>query len=143
VLAKDVPVRELSIDGNQISDMKESALLVATFVASDEPGRVSVCGNQVDAVGGQAVVHVRCRGGDIVYAHNHAHHPSAPNQPVVLLQGETLIVSSNRVTGRSPESIQLDANQNACTVLGNLTSGKIRLGGGTLPNPWAPFNLIA
>ncbi len=142
ILAKGVPVRELSIDGNQITGMAESALLVATFVATDSPARISVRGNHVDAAGGQAVALVRCRGGDIVYADNHAHHPRVPNQPVVMLQAETLIVASNRVTGRSPDAMQLDVNPNACTVLGNITSGKIRLGGGALPNPWAPFNPV-
>jgi hypothetical protein len=61
----------------------------------------------------------------------------------VMLTAPVCIVSTNRVTGNEA-SIRIDgATAKTATVLGNITTRGISLGGAGLPPPWDALNLRA
>lgn len=139
---KPRPVRELAIDGNQLTRMETAAIVVQAMVGDDARARMSVRGNQFDSASDDPGVHVSFREGDIVFSDNHGEHPRS-TQPVVLLEGRTLVAASNRITGGSQFSMELrPLNKNAYTAVGNLTSGNITHNGGALEPKWIPLNPV-
>ena len=60
--------------------------------------------------------------------------------PDVILSAQTLIVGGNRISGPKGPSMALLVQEGRFTVLGNITSGDIRVQAGPLGDPWAALN---
>lgn len=115
--------------------------------ATAPAAHANVRGNQVWARGGGFAVSIvgvlGCN-----FSHNQcmriAGATLAAPGPDVLLYAQSVAADGNRVDGatRSGTSIQLVVGEGGYAVLGNLTSGAIRVGNAMLPDPWAPLNRL-
>jgi hypothetical protein len=79
--------------------------------------------------------------GDVVADANQCTYAAGHDPSAVVLQGSSVVASSNRLRG--PRSMLiLQVAENRFAAVGNLAPGGIGLGGitGTLPAPWAPLN---
>lgn len=138
---KPRPLRELAIEGNQLTRMETAAIVVQAMRGADDPARIVVQGNQFDSAGSDAGVQVSLRDGDIAFADNHGVHARA-TQSAVLLEGRSLVATSNRITGGRQSSIELTCNKSAYTAVGNLTGNGITNNGGALDPKWIPLNPV-
>jgi Family of unknown function (DUF6519) len=131
-------IENLSIDGNQITNVIENAIFVEGV-----DGRVAARGNQIEILIGSPGVRIMCQRGDCVYSENQSQHLKPPGKEGVLLTARTLVVSSNRVAGRVITHLQPE--KLLCTILGNITGGEILVNGTPLSAitavMWANFNL--
>lgn len=96
-------------------------------------GNVSVQGNALQARGATPAVQVDAAD-DLLFSDNRVA-LSGNGQPAVRLQGNAMVVSSNRVRG-GEASLELLGNLKRATVLGNLTSGAI------VPALFAPWDAL-
>jgi Family of unknown function (DUF6519)/Right handed beta helix region len=79
--------------------------------------------------------------GDVVADANQCTYAAGHDPSAVVLQGSSVVASSNRLRG--PRSMLiLEVAENRFAAVGNLAPGGTGLGGitGTLPAPWAPLN---
>jgi hypothetical protein len=142
VAEKALAVRELAIDDNQLCRIETAAIFVQGMIGKDEFARTSVRGNQFDSANEHPGVMISCRSGDIVFADNHGVYPKC-RQPVVLLEANTLVVTSNRIRCGGKSSMELrPTSKSSYTAVGNLTSGAITRDGGSLEPMWIPLNPI-
>lgn len=141
-----LPVRNLSMVGNQITGVTEIAINIESFAMNNLRARVSTSDNQIEAATPKTAMSVVCRDGDCVFSDNQCVHTAAKDDPSVLLMGRTLIAASNRVLATGKSSMLLQPGMTGelpdCTVLGNIASGNIDIGslGAGLPAPWKPLN---
>ena len=98
----------------------------------------SVQGNAIGARGQLPAVQITALG-DCQFADNRCELRGSGNKLAVTLESGATIVSSNRVRG-GEVSIAINGNTKNATVLGNITTGGIDLGG-PLAAPWAPLNV--
>ena len=98
----------------------------------------SVLGNAFGARGVLPAVQI-VASGDCQFADNRCELRGSGTKVAVDLAASATIVSSNRVRG-GEVSVRISGNTKNATVLGNITTGTIDLGG-LLGPPWAPFNL--
>jgi len=109
----------------------------ATGAAAALPTSASVLGNTLGSRGTQPAAQVFSPG-DCLFSDNRCE-LRAGSRIAVALAGSAIIVNANRVRGGDP-SVLIQGNTKNATVLGNITTGAIDLGG-TLPAPWAQLNL--
>jgi hypothetical protein len=109
----------------------------ATGAAAAIPVSASVLGNTLGSRGLLPAVQVVAPG-DCLFSDNRCEMRGAANIAVAL-QGEATIVNANRVRG-GELSIRIGGNTKNATVLGNITTGTIDLGG-PLPAPWNQLNV--
>lgn len=79
---------------------------------------------------------------DILFADNRCE-LNGTAEAVVVLTGQTLIVSANRVNGPPDRSMLLNANPKLVTVLGNITNHAIASSAGPLEPKWLDLNIHA
>ena len=110
--------------------------------AAVRSGSASVLGNTLAARGATPAVDVVAPG-DCLFSDNRCElrGAGAGGTVAVALAASATIVNANRVRG-GEISIQIRGNTKNATVLGNITTGAIDLGG-TLGAPWAALNLRA
>ena len=111
----------------------------------DDGADVAVRGNLLQGAGQAAALLVRTPG-DCLASDNRCSLSTAEAlRGIAWIEATNgAIVSSNRVEGTSRESIFILVPQvkpPPATVLGNITSGLIRLNYAALPTPWAPLNV--
>ena len=98
----------------------------------------SVLGNALRARGTAPAVRVTAAG-DCLFSDNRCELRGPGNKLAVQLISGAAIVNANRVRG-GEVSIDIESNPKTTTVLGNVTTGSIELGG-ALGAPWAPLNV--
>lgn len=109
----------------------------AFAAAADLEAHCSVLGNTLGSRGTLPAARVRVSG-DCVFSDNRCEVRGA-TATAVHLQAGASIVNANRVRG-GEVSIRIGGNTKAATVLGNVTTGSIDMGG-TLSAPWALLNV--
>jgi hypothetical protein len=104
----------------------------------------SVRGNTLFAYGREPAVRIVSRG-RVALNDNRATLLQQSNIPVVLVASAAVIMDANYLDNGHLDVDQqvcvvLQVPKNAFTVLGNLASGPIRIGGSPLPEPWKSLN---
>ena len=117
----------------------------AVMSVKDDSADVAVRGNLLQGAGQASALLVRTPGDCLASDNRCALMTRDTVQGVAWIEATNgAIVSSNRVEGISRESIFIRVPTGkvaAATVLGNITSGLIRLNYQVLGNPWAPLNV--
>jgi len=133
------------VDANTTLSLGARRPIVNRTTATDLAGavvqrgsNVIVLGNALAARGELPAVQIAASG-DCQFADNRCELRGSGTKLAVDLASSATIVSSNRVRG-GEVSVMIGGNTKNATVLGNITTGTIDLGG-TLGAPWAPFNL--
>jgi Family of unknown function (DUF6519)/Right handed beta helix region len=110
------------------------------FAAASRAEHAGVAANML--VGGAPLPAGLVRvGGDVVADGNQCTYAAGHDPSAVVLQGSSIVASSNRLRG--PRSMLiLQVAENRFAAVGNLAPGGTRLGGitGTLPPTWKPLN---
>lgn len=96
--------------------------------------------NLVEGRGALPAVHVGIRG-ECLLGDNQVRR-SPGGMPAVVVTADLAAVHSNRVRA-GDLSMVLNVDQKRSTVVGNITTGPIQVGGGPLPAPWAAINVTA
>ena len=77
--------------------------------------------------------------GDVVADANQCRHEAAEDPTAMLLQGSSIIASSNRLRGKA--TLVLRTAENRFAAVGNLApAGRTNNLGAGLPSPWQPLN---
>ena len=135
------------IDANTTLTLGAGRPIVGRTAAGNDPAgaaavplgsNVSILGNAFGARGDLPAVQVLASG-DCQFTNNRCELRGKGAKFAVDLASSATIVSSNRVRG-AETSIKIGGNTKNATVLGNITTGIIDLGG-PLGAPWTPFNL--
>lgn len=142
-------IQQLSVDQNQF-DVGKSGAIVIESEAIASGASIAISGNHILAKSSdQATVVVSFQRGDCQYSGNHCVQITGGQNGCVHLTAETLVVASNRVVGGKGTAMHLMPKEHLvdgkplpnCTVLGNITGGKILVLGNALKLPWEPLNL--
>ena len=103
--------------------------------------RGSVLGNVFNARGTTPVVNVSAAG-ECLFNDNRVEARLNTGGMAVILATNVAIVNANRVRGGETSIQVTGATIKTAAVLGNITTGRIAIMGGALPNPWHDLNLI-
>lgn len=103
--------------------------------------RGSVLGNVLNARGTAPVVNVSAPG-ECLFNDNRVEARLNTGGMAVILATNVAIVNANRVRGGETSIQVTGATIKTAAVLGNITTGRIAITGGPLPNPWHDLNLI-
>jgi Family of unknown function (DUF6519)/Right handed beta helix region len=109
------------------------------FIVPARAGHASIAGNDLAGGGRSQTCIVRVRG-DVIADGNRFQHA---NEGIgVLLEGSTIIASSNRLHGDGA-MLNLEVLEDRFSAVGNITGGGTLLAGNPLSLPWFPLNPIA
>jgi len=112
------------------------------FAVAVRGDHATVAGNSLSGGGGGNEPACRVQvGGDVVADANQVRYEAAEDPTAVLLQGGSVIASSNRLRG--PKSMLIiKTAENRLAAVGNLSPGGTHLNnpGAGLPSPWPPLN---
>jgi hypothetical protein len=131
--------------GKEVSYVLTRKALRAVAV---EPARdLSIRANQGSAWMLGAPLVTALRPASLIFADNHFEavpdRNTTTGAPLVVLNGDSVIVSSNRLRWIGSEQAAMNlVDVKAFTVLGNIASGSITADGGPLPGPWLPLNVF-
>jgi hypothetical protein len=104
------------------------------------PATLATTGNQITTIGAEPAVLLVFGAGTQVFANNQCQRLEAGEEADVVLGGDTVIVTSNRMEGTGL-SLDVRAEERRYTVVGNICGGKIIVKNAPLPAPWKPLNL--
>jgi hypothetical protein len=126
-----------------VVQLEDGALVINrgwAFAAADRGDHVGITSNTLSGGGEQPVCLVRVRG-DVVAESNQCLHMPVEDPSAVVLEGSSIVASSNRLRGEEAMLI-LEVPENRFAAVGNLAPGGTHLGGpgGGLPAPWSPLN---
>jgi hypothetical protein len=133
------------IASDSVVPLDNGALAVTSrgvFAVAQRGDHATVAGNAL--TGGGPGEEPACRvqvGGDVVADANQCRHEAAEDPTAVLLQGSSVIASSNRLRGGRAMLI-IRTQENRLAAVGNLAPGGTHLNnpGAGLPSPWQPLN---
>ena len=129
---------QVAIENNQLSDIRGAGLRAESL---EGEASLATSGNQVSTAGADPAVLLLFGRGTQVFADNQCRRAEAGDAADVVLGGDTMIVTSNRVTAGAL-SLDLRADERRYTAVGNVCAGRIIVkNGGPLPQPWRPLNL--
>jgi hypothetical protein len=129
-------MHQLGIENNQMSGIRGFGIR-----AEADHGRILTAANHIETVGNPPV-RVFFRNGENVFTDNQCR-GGGPNASDVVLGGDTVIVTSNRVHGSTPTSTSLEIHvtERQYTLLGNIVHGTIKVNGQDPDSKWEPLNL--
>jgi Family of unknown function (DUF6519)/Right handed beta helix region len=131
------------VAGTHVAPTANGAVVVApnwAFAVAQRPDHVGVTSNTLTGGGAQPACLVRVSG-DIVAEANQTLYAQVESPTAMLLQGTSVVASSNRLRGGDAMLI-LTVPENRFAAVGNLAPGGTHLNspGAGLPSPWQPLN---
>jgi hypothetical protein len=134
VLAVSGLIHQLAIENNQMSGVRGFGIR-----AEADHGRILTAANHIETEGNPPV-RVLCRHGENVFTDNQCR-GSGPNASDVVLGGDTVIVTSNRVHGGTATCVEIHVPELQYTLLGNIVHGNIKVNGQDPDPKWQLLNL--
>ena len=131
------------VAANRVVAVEAGALAVnrdAVFAVALRGDNAGVGSNTLGGGGNQPACRVQVTG-DVVADANQCRHETSGDPTAMLLQGSSIVASSNRLRG-GKAALVLRTAENRFAAVGNLAPGGTHLNnpGAGLPSPWQPLN---